>query len=87
MYTRFMRLDYDPVKAAANLRKHRVSFADAEGVLHDPLAITVEDHSSAGERRFITIGRRTAGRRLCRAEWRIPPDLCAPPDAKGTQTV
>jgi uncharacterized DUF497 family protein len=64
MYTRFMRLDYDPVKAAANLRKHRVSFADAEGVLHDPLAITVEDHSSAGERRFITIGRGSAGELL-----------------------
>jgi uncharacterized DUF497 family protein len=59
-----MRLDYDPAKATANLRKHRVSFADAEGALHDPLAITVEDCSSAGERRFITIGLGSAGELL-----------------------
>jgi len=26
---------YDPLKAAANLKKHGVSFVDAEGVLFD----------------------------------------------------
>jgi uncharacterized DUF497 family protein len=30
-----MRFQSDPAKAAANLRKHGVSFADAEGVFHD----------------------------------------------------
>jgi len=30
-----MRFQYDPAKAAANVRKHGVSFADAEGVLRD----------------------------------------------------
>jgi len=30
-------------KAAANLSKHGVSFADAEGVFEDLLAVTVED--------------------------------------------
>ncbi|MGH9906130.1 MAG: BrnT family toxin, partial [Pyrinomonadaceae bacterium] len=38
-----MRFQYDPAKAAANLKKHGVSFADAEGVLADPLAVTVEN--------------------------------------------
>ncbi len=51
-----MRFQYDPSKAAANLRKHGVSFADAEGALEDPLAITVEDPDSEGEARFITVG-------------------------------
>jgi uncharacterized DUF497 family protein len=33
-----MRFTFDPAKAASNLKKHGVSFADAEGVLDDPLA-------------------------------------------------
>jgi uncharacterized protein len=32
-----MRFQYDPAKAVANVRRHGVSFADAEGVLKDPL--------------------------------------------------
>ncbi len=59
-----MRFDYDPAKAAANLSKHQVSFADAEGVLQDPLALTVEDRGAAGERRFVAIGQGTAGELL-----------------------
>ena len=51
-----MRFYYDPIKATANLRKHHVSLADAEGVLQDPLALTVEDKGAAGERRFMAIG-------------------------------
>ena len=56
-----MRFQYDPAKAAANLKKHGVSFADAEGVLEDPLALTVQDPDSEGETRFITIGMGNAG--------------------------
>lgn len=59
-----MRFQYDPTKAAANLRKHGVSFADAEGVLEDPLAVTVEDPDAEGERRFVTIGMGSAGELL-----------------------
>lgn len=44
-----MRFQYDPAKAAANLKKHGVSFADAEGVLEDPLALTVQDPDSEGD--------------------------------------
>lgn len=56
-----MLISFDPIKAAANLRKHGVSFADAEGVLHDPMALTVEDFDAVGERRYVTIGLGTSG--------------------------
>lgn len=56
-----MRFRYDPAKAAANLGKHKVSFADAEGVFQDPLAVTVEDPDAAGERRFVILGLGSAG--------------------------
>ena len=59
-----MWLEFDPAKAATNLKKHKVSFADAEGVLHDPLAVTVEDCGSTGERRFVGIGLGNAGEQL-----------------------
>ena len=59
-----MRFQYDPAKAAANLNKHGVSFADAEGVLEDSLALTVQDPDSEGETRFITIGMGNAGELL-----------------------
>jgi uncharacterized DUF497 family protein len=51
-----MRFQFDPSKAAANLKKHGVSFPDAEGVFHDPLAVTIEDPDAEGERRFVAIG-------------------------------
>jgi uncharacterized protein len=59
-----MRFDYDPAKASANLRKHHVSLADAEGVLQDPLALTVEDKVVTGELRFVAIGLGTVGELL-----------------------
>ena len=59
-----MRLQYDPAKATENLKNHKVSFADAEGVLEDPLAITVEDPDAEGEKRFVTVGLGSAGEPL-----------------------
>jgi uncharacterized protein len=59
-----MRLQYDPAKAAENLKKHKVSFADAEGVLEDPLAVTVEDPDAEREKRFVTVGLGSAGELL-----------------------
>jgi uncharacterized DUF497 family protein len=59
-----MRFQYDPRKAAENLRRHKVSFADAEGVLEDPLAVTVEDPDAEGEKRFVTVGLGSAGELL-----------------------
>jgi len=45
----------DPEKNAANLRKHGVSLAEGDGVLNDPLALTIEDDSAEGEQRFVSI--------------------------------
>lgn len=59
-----MRVEYDPAKAEANLRKHGVSFADATGDLEDPLARTVEDPDAVVERRFVSIGQSSAGELL-----------------------
>ena len=53
-----MGFQYDPSKAAQNRRLHGVSLADAECVLSDMFAITIEDADAdaADERRFVSIG-------------------------------
>ncbi len=38
-----------------------MSLAEDDGVLNDPLALTVEDDAAAGEQRFVTIGMNTFG--------------------------
>ena len=55
---------FDPNKAASNLRKHGVSFAEAETVLYDLLALTREDEDADGEARFVTLGLGGEGRLL-----------------------
>lgn len=57
-------LDFDPKKAAANMRKHGISFADAETVLYDPRALTREDPDAADEPRYLTVGTDALGRVL-----------------------
>jgi uncharacterized DUF497 family protein len=42
--------------ATANLRAHRVSFAEAVTVLEDDLALTREDPAAGDEPRFVTPG-------------------------------
>ena len=64
MYSGRVSFDFDPKKAAANLRKHGVSFAEAEPVFHDPLALTREDADALGEPRFLTLGIGALGRLL-----------------------
>ena len=64
MHNLGLDIEFDPVKAQANLRKHRVSFAHAEQALRDPLAVTVEDPDSEGEQRFVTLGIDALGRVL-----------------------
>jgi uncharacterized DUF497 family protein len=57
------KFEWDPKKAAANLRKHGVSFAEAASVFLDPLAISGPDPDhSIGEERFITFGASSLGR-------------------------
>lgn len=57
-----MRITFDPTKAAANVRKHGVSFSDAEAVLFDPMTLTREDPDAEGEERFVFIGMGATGR-------------------------
>jgi len=59
-----MRFQYDPAKAKANVQKHGVSFADAEGVLKDPLALTIEDPDPLDERRYVAVGLGSSGELL-----------------------
>ena len=52
-----MIYEWDAGKAAANLKKHRVSFEDATSVFLDPLAVTFPDPDhSMEEHREVTIG-------------------------------
>ena len=57
-----MEIIWDPQKAKKNFRKHKIHFSDAEGVLYDPMALTVEDHDVEGEQRFVTVGSDSTGR-------------------------
>ncbi|MFZ2652696.1 MAG: BrnT family toxin [Burkholderiaceae bacterium] len=60
-----MECEWDPAKAAANLRKHGVSFEEAATALADELSITGADPDhSRGESRFVTFGVSTRGRLL-----------------------
>ena len=56
-----MSPEFDPRKSEANIAKHSVSLSEADGVLLDPLAITVEDGSAEGEGRYVTIGMNSFG--------------------------
>jgi len=52
-----LRFAWDPKKAAANLRKHRVSFEEATTAFGDPHSLTAPDPDhSAGEHRFVLLG-------------------------------
>ncbi len=49
--------EFDPAKAASNLKKQGVSFHEAATVFDDPLSSTLpDDQHSEGEDRFITVG-------------------------------
>lgn len=49
--------EWDPAKAAANLKKHKVSFEEARSVFFDEFAMQYfdEDHSTS-EERFLMLG-------------------------------
>ena len=60
-----MTFEWDPEKAARNLRKHGVSFEEAATVFGDPLSTTYYDPAhSMGESRYITVGMSRSGRLL-----------------------
>jgi uncharacterized DUF497 family protein len=58
-----MSFEWDPKKAAANVEKHGIPFAEAVFALEDDRAVTVAD-DSPGEQRWATIGIDAIGRIL-----------------------
>lgn len=60
-----MKIEWDPKKATANLKKHQVSFEEAATALSDPMAATAADPDhSLEEERNITFGVSERGRLL-----------------------
>ena len=59
------QFEWDPEKAAANLRKHGVSFDEAVTAFGDPLSVLLPDPDhSTGEERYLVLGLSTKGRPL-----------------------
>ena len=60
-----MQFEWDPKKAAINLRDHKVSFEEASTALEDELSLTGDDPDhSIVEARLITFGVSSPGRLL-----------------------
>jgi uncharacterized DUF497 family protein len=63
-----LRFTWDPRKAEANRRKHRIEFTEALTAFADPLSVTIPDpdHSSH-EHRYLLVGltKTRAPRRGC----------------------
>ncbi len=59
-----MRIEFDPKKAAGNLKKHGVAFEEAASCLLDPLALAKPDPDANDEIRLILLGMSQAGRLL-----------------------
>ena len=60
-----LRFEWDPGKAAANFRKHGVSFQEASTALGDPFSITISDPDhSVAEERYLLVGVSMRGRLL-----------------------
>jgi uncharacterized DUF497 family protein len=60
-----IRFEWDPAKAAANIRKHQISFEEAKSVFYDEFALQFfdEEHSS-DEERFLMLGMSSDAKRL-----------------------
>ncbi len=60
-----LQFEWDPKKAASNLRKHHISFREAAMIFSDGLAQTYNDSAhSHGEQRYVTLGMSDQGRVL-----------------------
>lgn len=44
-----LRFEWDPRKAAANLRKHGVSFSEAQTAFADEQGLIIDDEAHSGE--------------------------------------
>jgi hypothetical protein len=60
-----MRINWDPLKAAENFRKHGVSFDEARGVFADPFrGVVPDDDHSDDEDRYVAVGSTPTGKLL-----------------------
>ncbi|HWM29369.1 MAG TPA: BrnT family toxin [Woeseiaceae bacterium] len=55
-------IEWDPVKAASNFRKHGIRFSDVEPAFYDDGALSMPDTLSVGEERFLFVGTDALGR-------------------------
>ena len=62
MHNNAIDVTWDPKKAESNFRKHGVRFSDAETVLFDPFALTLNYQDADGEQCFVTVGSDAIGR-------------------------
>lgn len=52
-----IKFEWDPPKAAANLKKHQISFDEAKSVFYDEFAVQFFDgEHSSDEERFLMLG-------------------------------
>ena len=66
--------EWDAEKAAANLRKHGVSFDEAVTAFGDPLSVLLPDPDhSIGEERYVVLGMSSTSRLLVVAFVERPP--------------
>ena len=60
-----IRFEWDPLKAIANLKKHSVSFEEAQSTFYDEFAVQFfDDEHSASEDRFLLLGLSSRARLL-----------------------
>ncbi|MDP1697713.1 MAG: BrnT family toxin [Xanthomonadaceae bacterium] len=60
-----IRFVWGPPKAAANIRKHQVSFEEAKSVFYDEFSIQFfDEHHAANEERFLMLGMSSKARLL-----------------------
>ena len=57
-----MDIEWDPAKAASNLRKHGIRFSDVEPAFYDEFALTFPDPFAVSEERFLLVGADALGR-------------------------
>jgi len=63
-YNQDVNYQWDPHKAAVNVKKHGVEFADAVGVFEDEFALWQETIGDHDEERYIALGTDFLGRIL-----------------------
>ena len=60
-----IEFEWNPAKAAANIKKHRVSFEEAQTIFYDEFAVQFfDEENSQNEERFLLLGLSTGAKLL-----------------------